>query len=248
MRSIPGLDDETNLRDGLHLDSLDMVSLVLQIEVRLQVHIDSSELDGVTKVGDLLNLLQTKLAGASDMRRRCLSARKSSVRPVSIRERTTVHVGQWLPRLPAGGGNSSAPSPRMPPSDAPLGAIPALRDNPGSASSPHCRQGSCVTRMSRPWWGWWRSCRPWPCHPCLGTDFTRWGVLAAPRLQGRLSGARHAEQFRRMGSGGHLPARHPAKLPACGLQCDQRGVGHARAELRHWWGPGGSGRGLVRSP
>jgi acyl carrier protein len=58
----PDLEDTTNLRDGLHLDSLDMVSTVLQIEVRLKVHIDSSELDKVATVGNLLDLLQTKLA------------------------------------------------------------------------------------------------------------------------------------------------------------------------------------------
>ena len=61
----PGLDDATNLRDGLHLDSLDLVSLILHIETRLQVHIDSSELDNVTKVGDLLDLLQTKLVASA---------------------------------------------------------------------------------------------------------------------------------------------------------------------------------------
>ena len=61
----PDLDDVTNLRDGLHLDSLDLVSLILHIETRLQVHIDSSELDNVTKVGDLLDLLQTKLVASA---------------------------------------------------------------------------------------------------------------------------------------------------------------------------------------
>mgnify|MGYP000884166922 CR=1 FL=1 len=62
------LDDGTNLRDGLHLDSLDMVSTILQIEVQLQVHIDSSELENVATVGDLLDLLESKLA-TSDVRR-----------------------------------------------------------------------------------------------------------------------------------------------------------------------------------
>lgn len=58
----PALEDSTTLRDGLHLDSVDMVSLVLHVEMRLQVPIDSSELHGVTTVGNLLDLLEKKLA------------------------------------------------------------------------------------------------------------------------------------------------------------------------------------------
>jgi acyl carrier protein len=58
----PDLEDATTLRDGLHLDSVDMVSLILHVEMRLQVPIDSSELQGVTTVGNLLDLLEKKLA------------------------------------------------------------------------------------------------------------------------------------------------------------------------------------------
>ncbi len=58
----PALEDSTTLRDGLHLDSVDMVSLVLHVEMRLQIPIDSSELHGVTTVGNLLDLLEKKLA------------------------------------------------------------------------------------------------------------------------------------------------------------------------------------------
>ena len=64
----PALEDSTTLRDGLHLDSVDMVSLVLHVEMRLQIPIDSSELHGVTTVGNLLDLLEKKLA-SKDVRR-----------------------------------------------------------------------------------------------------------------------------------------------------------------------------------
>lgn len=64
----PALEDSTTLRDGLHLDSVDMVSLVLHVEMRLQIPIDSSELHGVTTVGNLLDLLEKKLA-SKDARR-----------------------------------------------------------------------------------------------------------------------------------------------------------------------------------
>lgn len=58
--------DDTDLRSGLRLDSLDMVSLILKIEVRLGIKIDSSELSGVATVGQMLDLLQHKLADPAD--------------------------------------------------------------------------------------------------------------------------------------------------------------------------------------
>jgi acyl carrier protein len=62
----PGLNDSTNLREGLNLDSLDMVSLVLHTEVRLDIQIDSSQLNDVVTVGDLLDLLQSKLSSGGE--------------------------------------------------------------------------------------------------------------------------------------------------------------------------------------
>lgn len=56
------IEDNTDLRSGLRLDSLDMVSLILKTEVRLDIKIDSSELNGVSTVGQMLDLLQRKLA------------------------------------------------------------------------------------------------------------------------------------------------------------------------------------------
>lgn len=53
--------EDTDLRSGLRLDSLDMVSLILKTEVRLGIKIDSSELNGVSTVGHMLDLLQYKV-------------------------------------------------------------------------------------------------------------------------------------------------------------------------------------------
>jgi acyl carrier protein len=61
------LDDAVELRDGLNLDSLDLVTLVLQIENQLHVSIDTEELTDVTTVGGMLDLLERKLA-AKDRR------------------------------------------------------------------------------------------------------------------------------------------------------------------------------------
>lgn len=55
------LEDTVTLREGLGLDSVDLVSLVMQIESRYHIRLDSKELQGVEKVGDLLDVLERKL-------------------------------------------------------------------------------------------------------------------------------------------------------------------------------------------
>jgi acyl carrier protein len=55
------LDDGTNLRTGLNLDSVDLISLVLRVQTDLKVDSGSKELESVVTVGDLLDLLQAKL-------------------------------------------------------------------------------------------------------------------------------------------------------------------------------------------
>ncbi len=62
------LTDETDLREGLNLDSIDLASVVLEIQHRLDVEIASDELEKVVVVGDLLDLLQAKLNAKSQSR------------------------------------------------------------------------------------------------------------------------------------------------------------------------------------
>jgi acyl carrier protein len=66
--SYPALDDSTNLREGLNLDSLDMAGLVLHIESRFGIQIETELLEGIATVGDLLTMLQTKIAGKASKR------------------------------------------------------------------------------------------------------------------------------------------------------------------------------------
>jgi acyl carrier protein len=56
------LDDSANLRDGLGLDSVDVVSVVSQIERRFHIRLTHQELEKLVTVADVLNLLQAKLA------------------------------------------------------------------------------------------------------------------------------------------------------------------------------------------
>jgi acyl carrier protein len=60
--SYPALDDSTSLREGLNLDSLDMAGLVLHIESRFGIQIETELLEGIATVGDLLTMLQAKIA------------------------------------------------------------------------------------------------------------------------------------------------------------------------------------------
>lgn len=58
----PDLDDQQKLREELGLDSVDVVSIVSQIERRFRIRLSQQELEVLVTVGDVLDLLQTKVA------------------------------------------------------------------------------------------------------------------------------------------------------------------------------------------
>ena len=55
------LEEQANLREGLGLDSVDVVSIVSQIERQFRIRLSHQELEGLATVGDVLNLLQSKI-------------------------------------------------------------------------------------------------------------------------------------------------------------------------------------------
>ena len=55
------LAEDVNLREGLGLDSVDVVSIVSQIERRFHLRLTHEELEKLATVADVLNLLETKL-------------------------------------------------------------------------------------------------------------------------------------------------------------------------------------------
>jgi acyl carrier protein len=59
--TIPSLDDELNIREGLGLDSVDVVGLVMQVERKYRIRLATEELAEIVKVGELLDLLQVKI-------------------------------------------------------------------------------------------------------------------------------------------------------------------------------------------
>jgi acyl carrier protein len=54
--------DDQDLRESLGLDSVDVVGLVMRIEREFRVRLSPDELANVKVVGDLLDLMEAKLA------------------------------------------------------------------------------------------------------------------------------------------------------------------------------------------
>jgi acyl carrier protein len=61
----PDLSEDKKLREELGLDSVDVVSIVSQIERQYRIRLSQQELEKLVKVGDVLDLLQAKLASQS---------------------------------------------------------------------------------------------------------------------------------------------------------------------------------------
>jgi acyl carrier protein len=58
----PELQDSMDLREGLGLDSVDVVSIVSQIERRFHLRLTHQELEKLVTVNDVLDLLEGKLS------------------------------------------------------------------------------------------------------------------------------------------------------------------------------------------
>ncbi len=59
--------DDQDLRESLGLDSVDLVGLVMRIERQFKVRLATEELAAVKRVGDLLDLMEVKLAAHPDV-------------------------------------------------------------------------------------------------------------------------------------------------------------------------------------
>jgi acyl carrier protein len=62
----PDLDEKTPLREGLGLDSVDVVSIVSQIERRFRIRLTHEELQTLVTVEDVLKLLEAKVAAGTE--------------------------------------------------------------------------------------------------------------------------------------------------------------------------------------
>jgi acyl carrier protein len=57
----PSLSDGVNLREELGLDSVDVVSIVSQVERRFRIRLTQQDLEQLVHVGELLDLIEGKL-------------------------------------------------------------------------------------------------------------------------------------------------------------------------------------------
>ncbi len=60
--AFPHLEEATDLREGLGLDSVDVVGLVMRVEHQFRIRLAMEELMEVKRVGHLLDLVEAKLA------------------------------------------------------------------------------------------------------------------------------------------------------------------------------------------
>ena len=63
-REFPSLDDDVNLREDLGIDSVDMVTLIVHTQSRLNIEVPSAEMEKVATVGNLLDVLTSRLGVA----------------------------------------------------------------------------------------------------------------------------------------------------------------------------------------
>jgi acyl carrier protein len=62
--AVESLNDNEGLAEQLGLDSVDMVSLVMQLERRFKIRMTHEELVAASTVGQLLDLVHRKVSGA----------------------------------------------------------------------------------------------------------------------------------------------------------------------------------------
>jgi acyl carrier protein len=63
-RKFASLDDNVNLREDLGIDSVDLVTLIVHTQSRLEIEVPSEEMEKVETVGGLLDVLMSRLGGA----------------------------------------------------------------------------------------------------------------------------------------------------------------------------------------
>ena len=59
------IDDANNLRTDLNLDSVDVVSIVSQVERHFRIRLSQQDLEKLVTLGDVLDLLEAKLKEAA---------------------------------------------------------------------------------------------------------------------------------------------------------------------------------------
>jgi acyl carrier protein len=56
------LDDNIHIRDGLKLDSVDLLTVMMRVETQLGIHLENKDFEKIVTVGNLLDMIESKLA------------------------------------------------------------------------------------------------------------------------------------------------------------------------------------------
>lgn len=64
--TVTDLGDGKKLREELGLDSVDVVSIVMQIERHYRIRLAHQELESLVQVGELIDLIQSKVAAGTE--------------------------------------------------------------------------------------------------------------------------------------------------------------------------------------
>jgi acyl carrier protein len=64
-KTLDQLPDDTVMAEEFELDSVDMVSLIMQVESRFRVRMTHAELGEVKNVGSLLDLIEAKISATA---------------------------------------------------------------------------------------------------------------------------------------------------------------------------------------
>lgn len=67
--SYPNLTDSMKLREDLGMDSVDLVSVVSQIERHFRIRLSSQDLENISTIGDVLTLLQERVGTGATLSR-----------------------------------------------------------------------------------------------------------------------------------------------------------------------------------
>ena len=62
--SVENLSEDLSMREGLGLDSVDLVGIVMRIEGHYRIRLSHSDLEGIATIGNLIDLIEAKIAAS----------------------------------------------------------------------------------------------------------------------------------------------------------------------------------------
>lgn len=61
---IEDVSEDQNLREGLKLDSIDLLSMAIELQSQMNIHLDAEDFEKIVTVGDLMDLVLERAKSA----------------------------------------------------------------------------------------------------------------------------------------------------------------------------------------